>query len=97
MILYDIEAESEAFLQGFLFRRSHTHRVVYPGRPDEGGAEQRGQLEQQAQRALQLSTQDEEDSGDKPVVAWVLILPGCWRRRRSQGGTNLEKHLLDQR
>lgn len=54
---------------------------MYPGWPDKGRDKQGGQVEQKSERALGVSSHDEEHCGEQPVVAWINILLSGWEER----------------
>lgn len=54
---------------------------MYPGWPDKGRDKQGGQIEQKSERALGVSSHDEEHCGEQPVVAWINILLSGWEER----------------
>lgn len=74
-------AEPKQQILRFTHTVLHTHRGVYPRWPDEGRDEQRGQVEQETQRAFHVSSHDEEHCGDQPVVAWINIQLRDWKEQ----------------
>lgn len=57
-----------------------THRSVEPGGPEEGWCEQGGEVEEEAEGSLHVSSHDEEHGGGEPVMTGVGSLQSVWWR-----------------
>lgn len=58
---------------------SSTHRGVYPRWPDECRRKQGRKTEEETQRAVDVSSHDEEHRGRQPVMAWIIIPLSDWK------------------
>lgn len=52
---------------------------MYPRWPDERRSKQRRKTKQKTQRAVDVSSHDEEHRGGQPVMAWIISPLSDWK------------------